>query len=130
MNEDEMMDLIARFRKAFRAADREGFMACVTEDFEWHQHFAVEPQDLPGGRVIVGVDGMVAEIEWRQANWTNTSVTGLVERRAGDVILQTFTTKGTDENGKDFHYNVVDLYPVREGRIFKKDTYWKQQKSD
>ena len=33
-----------------------------------------------------------------------------------------------DENDEPFHWNVVDVYPVRDGKIAKKDTYWKQAK--
>jgi ketosteroid isomerase-like protein len=36
-----------------------------------------------------------------------------------------FTTKGIDEQGRDYHLNVVDVYPVRDGLICRKDTYWK-----
>jgi hypothetical protein len=49
----------------------------------------------------------------------------LTERAAGDVLLQMFTTRGVDENDISYHVNVVDVYPVREGLICRKDTYWK-----
>lgn len=65
------------------------------------------------------------EITWRQANWRNVTYANMVERPAGDVILQMFTTKGIDEQGRDYHLNVVDVYPVRDGLICRKDTYWK-----
>jgi ketosteroid isomerase-like protein len=41
-------------------------------------------------------------------------------------VLQTFTTKGLDQSGAPFHVNVVDLYAVRDEKIYRKDTYWKQ----
>ena len=125
MTDEEMMDLVARFRAAFRAADREGLSQVLTEDFEWHMHFAEGPGDRPTGRVVHGVDGMMGVLEWRKANWKDQRTSDLVERPAGDVILQMFTTIGIDENGDRFHWNVVDVYPVRDGRIAKKDTYWK-----
>jgi len=128
MSDEEMMKLIERFRAAFRAADREALSEILTEDFEWHMHFAVDPEDQPTGRIAYGVDGMVRVLEWRKKNWKNQKVSDLVERPAGDVILQMFTSTGLDENNEDFHWNVVDVYPVREGRIAKKDTYWKQAK--
>jgi len=39
-----------------------------------------------------------------------------------------FATQGLDENDEPFQWNVVDVYPVRDGKIAKKDTYWKQAK--
>ena len=33
---------------------------------------------------------------------------------------------GVDENGRRFHNAAVDLYPLRDGRIARKQTYWKQ----
>ena len=128
MSNDEMMELIARFRAAFRAADREELALVLTADFEWHMHFASDPKDRPTGRVVHGVDGMMEVLQWRKKHWTQLKTSHLVERCAGDVIVQTFTNHGIDENGQAFNWNVVDLYPVRDGRISKKDTYWKHAK--
>ncbi len=128
MTDDEMMNLIGRFRAAFRAADRAALSEVLTDDFEWHMHFAETPDDRPTGLIAYGVDGMIERLAWRKANWKDQRVSDLVERPAGDVILQMFTTQGTDENDQPFHWNVVDVYPVRDGRISKKDTYWKHAK--
>lgn len=128
MTDEEMMELVARFRAAFRAADPDALSEVLTEDFEWHQHFAEGEQDLPTGRIAYGVEGMIRVLEWRKANWKKQRIADLVERPAGDVILQMFTTSGLDENDQPFHWNVVDVYPVRDGKIAKKDTYWKQAK--
>ena len=128
MTDEEMMDLVARFRDAFRSADPAKLSQVLTDDFEWHQHFADGPGDRPTGRIAYGVEGMVEVLEWRKKNWKKQRIADLVERPAGDVILQMFTTQGLDENDELFHWNVVDVYPVRDGKIAKKDTYWKQAK--
>jgi ketosteroid isomerase-like protein len=128
MSDEEMMELIARFRTAFRAIDREGLSKILTKDFEWHMHFATTEDERPTGRIVRGVDGMIEVLEWRKKNWKQLHTSNLVERPAGDVVLQMFTTKGLDENDREFHWNVVDVYPVRNGRISKKDTYWKHAK--
>jgi ketosteroid isomerase-like protein len=125
MSDHEIMELIARFRTAFRAIDRDALSKVLTPDFEWHMHYAAGPNERPTGRIVRGVEGMVEVLKWRKSHWKQLKISNLVERPAGDVILQTFTTEGVDENGEPFHWNVVDLYPVREGRIAKKDTYWK-----
>ncbi|MBT6278022.1 MAG: nuclear transport factor 2 family protein [Chromatiales bacterium] len=128
MSNEEMMELIKQFRTAFRAADRVGLSDVLTEDFEWHMHYANRSQDRPTGRIAYGVDGMMEVLEWRKQHWSNQRSYDLVERPAGDVILQMFTTIGSDDVSGDFHWNVVDVYPVRDGRIAKKDTYWKHAK--
>ncbi len=125
MQDKEMLELIARFRKAYGAADREGLASVITDDFEWRQHKGDAATDGPAGRVIKGLDGLLAELAWRKKNWHNVVYRDLVERSAGDVILQMFTVSGTDENGRDFHVSAVDVYPVRDGQISRKDTYWK-----
>jgi len=52
---------------------------------------------------------------------------GLEERATADLLVQTFTIQGA-EDGVAFHANAVDLYPVVNGRIARKDTYWKYLK--
>jgi len=125
MSDEEMLELIARFRAAFRAINRDELSKVLDPDFEWHMHYATSQDERPTGRIVHGVDGMVEILEWRKAHWKQLKTSNLVERPAGDVILQMFTTQGIDEAGRQFHWNVVDVYPVRDGRITKKDTYWK-----
>ena len=122
MTEEDMLALMKKFRVAYTKGDRDGLLAATTDDFEWHQHSARDSADLPYGRVLVGVDALVEEIQWRRENWTEVEYVGLEERSAGDVLVQTFTIRGKSE-GRPFHAKAVDLYPVREGRITRKDTY-------
>ncbi len=128
MSDEKLMELMARFRKAYSKADRQSLESAITEDFEWRQHDGDLATDSPTGRVIKGIDGLMEELAWRKGNWRNVTYNDLVERPAGDVILQMFTVTGTDENGHDFHVNAVDVYSIRDGRIYRKDTYWKNLK--
>jgi ketosteroid isomerase-like protein len=126
MNQTEMDAIMSQFRRAYGTANTEGLEAILTSDFEWHTHIGASETDSPRGRVIKGVDNLVKELKWRGDNWARVKYANLVERPAGDVILQTFTISGINEAAKPFHVNVVDLYSVRDGRIYRKDTYWKQ----
>lgn len=123
-NEQEMLELMKRFRVAYAKADREGLLAVTSEDFEWHQHYGADDGDRPSGRILGGVDALLEEIAWRGEHWSDVSYEGLQERSAGDLLVQTFTISGK-EDGVSFHADAVDLYPVRDGRITMKDTYWK-----
>ena len=125
MKDEEMLSLIARFRRAYAHADKAGLSSVTSDDFEWHMHYGDPESDSPTGRVLVGIDAMMEEIQWRRANWQDVTYENMVERIAGDSILQMFTTSGIDENGDRYHVNVVDVYPVRDGLITRKDTYWK-----
>ena len=122
---DPLLDLMTSFRKAYAAADREALLAVTTPDFEWHQHAARDASQLPHGRVLTGIDALLAEIAWRSEHWHDVRYEGLEERATDDLLVQTFTISGSSD-GEPFHAKAVDLYPVRDGRITRKDTFWKQ----
>ena len=125
-SEQERLTLVETFRLGFHRIDEELLRSVLSEDFVWHLHYNAPVPDGPTGMVLHGVEALVEELKRRRAQWSDTWFEGLRERAVGDdSILQTFTATGKDEHGKPFHVNVVDLYDVRDGRITKKDTYWK-----
>ena len=123
-----MLDLLAlmkKFRKAYAMADKDGLLASTSDDFEWHQHVGSTVDDLSTGRILRGIDALLDELAWRKQHWSEVTYSGLVERVAGDgLLVQTFTISGL-EDGAAFSAKAVDLYPVEEGLITRKDTYWK-----
>ncbi len=125
MNQQEMLKIMEPFRQAFGTASAVGLRKVLTTDFEWHMHFGDHGRDDPTGKVLYGIEEMVRELKWRGAHWSNMKFSDLVERPAGDVILQMFTTSGTNENGSNYNVNVVDVYTIRGEKISRKDTYWK-----
>ena len=127
MDSADLLALMVKFRTAYGRGDRDALLAVTTDDFEWHQHSADTTEQLPHGRVLQGIDELLAELVWRSEHWQEVRYQDLEERAAGDVLLQTFTISGV-ENGKSFKAKVVDLYPVRDGCIYRKDTYWKYLK--
>ena len=126
MTKREMRRLMKQFVRGFATIDADLLRGVLSDDFEWHMHYGRYKTHRPTGKVLKGVDGMIKELKWRRKNWRNVKFSDVVERPAGDVILQMFTISGTDENGNHFHNKVVDVYPVRDGKIIRKDTYWKQ----
>jgi ketosteroid isomerase-like protein len=124
----ELLVLMKRFREALFDANREELLAITSDDFEWCQHFARNAEELPNGRTLGNVDAMLKELAWRAEHWRKVRYSELVERVAGDdLLVQTFRISGL-EDGKEFLAKAVDLYPVRDGLIARKDTYWKHLK--
>lgn len=124
MTDARMLELMVRFRTAYSKADRDGLLRVVTADFAWHQHCAPNADQLPTGRILNGVDELLTEVLWRREHWRDVNYANLKERAAGDILVQTFVISGRQDD-IEFHANAVDLYPVRDGKIARKDTYWK-----
>ena len=120
---------MADFKRGFARVDRSALSRAVTDDFEWHMHWAESPDDDPTGRVLRGLDEVMVEIERRRDHWSELRYVDMEERLAGDLIVQTFVVSGIDANGRRFDNAAVDLYPLRDGLIAKKQTYWKQRGS-
>ncbi len=120
--------VMKEFKRGFARADRESLARSVTDDFEWHLHWfdGDGGADQPTGRILRGLDEVMAEIERRQHHWSELRYDDVEERYTDDLVVQTFVVSGVDGAGRRFHNAAVDLYPVRDGRIARKQTYWKQ----
>lgn len=125
-DQENLEDVIRRFKRGFATVDREALVSAVTEDFEWHLHWFDSEDQQPTGRVLRGIDAVMVEIERRRDTWTEMSYRDVEERFLPDLIVQTFDVSGVDATGRRFNNSAVDLYPVRNGRIARKQTYWKQ----
>lgn len=114
--------LLSTFGRAYFRADREALAACTSADFEWHQHRGCE---APDGRVVRGVDAVCSEVEQRKATW-QVRYGDFETHTSPGLITSTFTVKGTDDQGNTIDVRAVDLYRVENGRITRKDSFWKQ----
>ena len=119
-------DLMTRFRRAFARADPDLFSEVLGAGFEWHTHTFDPGAPMSTGTVLHGIDGIMQELRWRAANWSDVRFEGLVEHFAPKLVTQSFTISGVDR-GRPFEVAAVDLYTLDDDdRIVKKDTYWKQ----
>lgn len=114
------------FKRGFGRVDRESLAKAITDDFEWDMHWHESDGDEPAGRTLRGLDEVMAEIERRRDTWTELRYVDTEERYTADMIVQTFTVSGVDSTGRRFNSAAVDLYPLRDGKIARKQTYWKQ----
>jgi len=115
--------LLRAFGQAYFKADREGLRACTTPDFEWRQHSG---SDAPTGNVLVGVDEVCAEVIRRKKEWSGVKYDEFSNHFSEEVITSLFRVSGINENGEKFDVRAVDVYTIREGKIARKDSYWKQ----
>ena len=61
-------EVMRAFKRGFARVDRESLARAVTDDFEWHLHWFDGPDDQPTGRVLRGLDEVMAEIERRRTD--------------------------------------------------------------
>jgi ketosteroid isomerase-like protein len=122
-NADEIIKLMNSFMIAYATADREALTQCLTEDFLWHLH---EGSDNPNGMTVKGIDGMMTILAYRRTKWSNVKYENIKIYATSNLVTQTFRISGHDESGKKFDVNAVDLYPMRDGKIAGKSSYWKR----
>ncbi len=123
-SEDEAMDLLRRFGKAFNRADVEGILACVTEDFVWVQ--ATGP-DAPDGQTVQGAEEVRRALAARAKVVRDVRFSETEVHHAPGRIIGTFRATGSYvADGTAYDVRGVDIYTVRNGLIASKDSYWKQ----
>ena len=126
-NDDHALEAVMRsFKRGFAKVDRDALAAAVTDDFEWHMHWHESDVDQPTGKVLRGLDEVMAEIERRRDHWSDLAYNNVEERYTPEMVVQTFEVSGVDATGRHFNNAAVDLYPIRDGLITRKQTYWKQ----
>ena len=126
MTHGDIEAVMRDFKRGFARVDRASLARAVTDDFEWHLHWFDGADEQPAGRVLRGLDEVIAEIERRRDRWSELRYDDVEERFTEDLVVQTFVVSGVDGNGRRFHNAAVDLYPIRDGLIARKQTYWKQ----
>ncbi|WP_416897896.1 MAG: nuclear transport factor 2 family protein [Minwuia sp.] len=121
----EMADgVMRRMGKAIFKADRALLEGALTNDAEWH--FAIG-EDAPDGRVRKGVDGFLEGIADNNALFESLRFEEIDYAVLGDErILMTYRVEGRHRGGDAFTQRGVEIITVRDGRVAKKDVFWKQ----
>ena len=119
--------IMQRFGKAYFKRDRALLAEVLCEDAQWHFAFGT---DAPDGRVRKGVDGFLRGIEENDAlferlRFTDVKCFGLDAER----IVMTYLVEGKYRDGEPFSLRGIELVSVRDGRIAKKDVFWKQHRA-
>ena len=124
MTDEYAQDLMRRFAKAFFSRSEAAIAEVATEDFEWH--FAIGT-DSPDGRVHRGSSQVVAGIE---RNASEFECLRFEEVRFQVVsptqIMMTCRVDGKRRDGEAFSVRGLEVFTVRDGKVAKKDVFWKQ----
>ena len=104
--------------------DVAGTEACVTGDFAW---IFYEGPDSPDGKIIEGVAAARAAVVARGRSLKNGIRFTESERfPSGDKIFSTYRAQGEFIDAGPFDVRAVDIYSFRDGKLARKDTYWKK----
>lgn len=123
MSNDVALALLKKLGKGFNAANVDAILECVTDDFEWI--LAAGP-DAPHGKIVRGRDGVAATMaeRAREISELRFSETDLIY--AGDRVIGTYRVTGRYADGRRIDARGCDIYVIRDGKIARKDSYWKQ----
>jgi len=123
MSNDVALALLKKLGKGFNSGDANAVMECVTEDFEW---ILASGPDAPHGRGVRGRESVAATMAARAKEIPEMrfSETDLIY--AGDRVVGTYRVTGRYADGRKIDARGCDIYVIRDGKISRKDSYWKQ----
>lgn len=122
MSNEIALALLKKLGKGFNNHDVNAILECVTDDFEW---ILAEGPDAPHGKVVRGRDAVAATMAERAKAIPELrfSETDLVY--AGDRVIGTYRVTGRYADGRKIDARGCDMYVIRDGKIARKDSYWK-----
>lgn len=114
--------LLKKLGKGFNNGDVDAILECVTDDFEW---ILAEGPDAPHGKIVRGRDSVAATMARRAKAIPELrfSETDLIY--AGDRVIGTYRVTGRYADGRRIDARGCDVYVIRDGKIARKDSYWK-----
>ena len=116
--------LLDAIQDAFNRHDVDGILSCFAEDGEWLMARGPDPWEarrLRGrqaiGNVLRARYEVIPDMRWIDMQHFISA--------GGDRACSEWTVRGTPKAGAPFDYLGCDLWTFRDGKITKKDTYWK-----
>ena len=123
MSNETALALLKKLGKGFNSADVDAILECVTDDFEW---ILTGGPDAPHGKIVRGREAVAATIAARAKEIPELrfSETDLIY--SGDRVVGTYRVTGRYADGRRIDARGCDIYVIRDGKIARKDSYWKQ----
>jgi steroid delta-isomerase-like uncharacterized protein len=101
---------------AFNAHDLDAIMSCFTEDCVF---------DTPAGQRLVGTEQVRAGFQARFDGIPDIHYGDERHWTSGDRGVSEWTIRGTRATGEPIEVRGCDLFEFRDGKISRKDSYWK-----
>ena len=115
MEPADVAALIRRYDDAWNAHDLDAIGALHAPDVVFENHSAGERAE--------GAEAVRAHIAEIFGNWPDLAFRGRSLRAGVDFAVSEWTAVATDPEGRRVEWDGVDLFPLRDGLIARKDVY-------
>jgi ketosteroid isomerase-like protein len=126
VDHDEATAMLRTIAAAFDAHDLDGIMAHFADDAVFESPRGPDPW----GRRFVGRDEVRRAFAGRFAGIPDVRYRDDDHFVDGDRGASEWTLTGTTTDGERLEIRGCDLWTIRDGRIVKKDSYWKIRTAD
>jgi ketosteroid isomerase-like protein len=111
----ETQELAARYGAAWAAHDLDAIMAMHAPDMVFENHTA--------GERVEGAEAVRAHIGGIFERWPSLRFRGRRLYTAEDFAVGEWTATATRDDGTKIEWEGVDVFPLRDGKIARKDVY-------
>jgi ketosteroid isomerase-like protein len=108
--------LIARHDAGWNAQDLDAIMATYTDDIVFQNHTA-------GEDAVVGSDAVRAHLAHIFARWPDMRFSSRRVYMSPAFCTSEWTARATARDGRVLEWDGVDVFPLRDGLIARKDVY-------
>lgn len=108
--------LIERHEAGWNEHDLDAIMATYTDDVVFHNHTA-------GEAPIVGVAAVRAHIGGIFERWPDMRFSSRSLYTSAAFCVSEWTARATTREGRRIEWDGVDVFPIRDGLIARKDVY-------
>jgi len=112
---DAVLELIGAYDEAWNRQDLDGLCAFHADDVVFANHTA--------GEVVEGADAVRAHIAGIFERWPSLRFRGRRFYAADDFAVSEWTATATRDDGSEIEWDGVDVFPIRDGKIARKDIY-------
>jgi taurine dehydrogenase small subunit len=112
---DAVRDLIEAYDAAWNRQDLDALCAFHADDVVFENHTAGERAE--------GADAVRAHIGGIFERWPSLRFRGRSLRAADDFAVSEWTATATRPDGTTIEWDGVDLFPLQDGKIARKDVY-------
>ncbi len=112
---DDVRTLIDAYNDAWNRQDLDAAMSMHTDDTVFENHTAGERAE--------GIDAVRAHVGAIFERWPSLRFRGRSLYVADDFAVSEWTATATRDDGKTIEWDGVDVFPIRDGKIARKDVY-------